>query len=70
MKMENLTSHAEHLDREYGKRGTKQREEYEKASLAFREQVMLELEKERKIKAKKRRLSDSHATNTSPRTRP
>ena len=59
MKMKNITTHAEHLDIEYGKRGTKRREEYEKGSREFRRQAILELEKGQKAKSKKRRLSSS-----------
>jgi hypothetical protein len=36
-----LKTHDEHLDEQYGKRGTKKREEYEKGSEAFRLGVML-----------------------------
>jgi hypothetical protein len=67
MRMKNLTSHAEHLDRAYGKRGAKRREEYEKGSQEFLRQVMLEIKKEENIKAKKRRLSSSHSTRTNSR---
>lgn len=44
----NLTSFTDHLDRQYGKRGTPEREEYEQEFEAFRLGVMLqELRKEK-----------------------
>lgn len=43
----NLTSFADHLDKQYGKRGTKKREVYEEGFEAFKLGVMLqELRKE------------------------
>ena len=43
----NLTSFADHLDKQYGKRGTKKREKYEAGFEAFKLGVMLqELRKE------------------------
>jgi len=43
----NLTSFADHLDQQYGKRGTETREEYEEGFESFRLGVMLqELRKE------------------------
>ena len=43
----NLTSFADHLDQQYGKRGTETREQYEEGFEAFRLGVMLqELRKE------------------------
>lgn len=43
----NLTSFADHLDQQYGKRGTKEREEFEEGFEAFKIGVMLhELRKE------------------------
>ena len=43
----NLTSFADHLDKQYGKRGTEMREEYEEGFEAFKLGVMLqELRKE------------------------
>ena len=46
-KNKNLTSFTEHLDKQYGKRGTKKREEYEEGFEAFKLGVMLqELRKE------------------------
>lgn len=38
----NLTSFAEHLDKEYGKRGTRKREKYEEGFEAFKLGVMLQ----------------------------
>lgn len=38
----NLTSFADHLDKQYGKRGTKKREEYEEGFEAFKLGVMLQ----------------------------
>lgn len=38
----NLTSLAEHLEKQYGKRGTKKREEYEEGFEAFKLGVMLQ----------------------------
>lgn len=47
MKNENLTSFADHLDSEYGERGTETREKYEEGFEAFKLGVMLqELRKE------------------------
>ncbi|HBS87776.1 MAG: transcriptional regulator [Bacteroidetes bacterium GWF2_38_335] len=47
-KNNNLTSFAEHLDGQYGKRGTEEREKYEAEFEAFRLGVMLqELRKEK-----------------------
>ncbi len=44
----NLTSFADHLDEQYGKRGTEERERYEEGFEAFRLGVMLqELRKEK-----------------------
>ena len=46
-KVNNLTSFADHLDEQYGKRGTKEREEFEEGFEAFKIGVMLqELRKE------------------------
>ena len=46
-KNKNLTSFSDHLDKQYGKRGTKKREEYEEGFEAFKLGVMLqELRKE------------------------
>ena len=43
----NLTSFADHLDKQYGKRGTKEREEFESGFESFKLGVMLqELRKE------------------------
>ena len=47
MKMQ-LTTHEEHLEKQYGKRGTKRREDYEKRSEAFRLGVMLQMAREKK----------------------
>lgn len=45
---DNLTSFADHLDKEYGKQGTKTRNQYEEGFEAFKLGVMLqELRKER-----------------------
>jgi DNA-binding XRE family transcriptional regulator len=38
----NMTSFAEHLDQQYGKRGTKKREQYEEEFEAFKLGVMLQ----------------------------
>lgn len=38
----NLTSFAEHIDKQYGKRGTKKRETYEEGFEAFKLGVMLQ----------------------------
>jgi DNA-binding XRE family transcriptional regulator len=38
----NLTSFADHLDQQYGKRGTKEREEFEEGFEAFRIGAMLQ----------------------------
>lgn len=48
MKKMNLMTHEEHLDQEYGKRGTKKREEFEKRSEAFRLGVMIQQAREEK----------------------
>ena len=45
--MEKLTSFEEHLDRQYGVRGTTKREEFEADSLAFRIGEMLKDERKR-----------------------
>ena len=46
-KNNNLTSFADHLDKQYGKRGSKKREEFEEGFEAFKIGVMLqELRKE------------------------
>lgn len=46
-KSKNLTSFSEHIEKQYGKRGTKLREEYEEGFEAFKLGVMLqELRKE------------------------
>jgi HTH-type transcriptional regulator / antitoxin HipB len=46
-KINNLTSFADHLDEQYGKRGTESREKYEQGFEAFKLGVMLqELRKE------------------------
>lgn len=37
----NLTSFTSHLDKEYGKRGTKKREKFEEGFEAFKSSVML-----------------------------
>ena len=48
--VKNLTSLDEHLDKEYGKRGTKRREEYERGSESFRLGVMIsQAREERKL---------------------
>jgi len=48
MKKMHLTSFEEHLDRQYGKRGTSRREKYERGFEAFRLGVMLQLAREQK----------------------
>ena len=46
----NLTSFADHLDSQYGKRGTEKREEYEQEFEVFKLGVMLqELRKEKEL---------------------
>lgn len=72
LKKRSLITHEEWLDINYGKHGTKRREEYEKGSGEFLHQVMLELEKlelekEEKLKARKRRLPASGSAGTSSR---
>ena len=50
----NLTSFAEHLDNQYGKRGTESREQYEQEFEAFKLGVMLqELRKEQGLTQEK-----------------
>ncbi len=39
----NMTSFASHLDEQYGKRGTKKREQYEEEFESFKRRVMLHL---------------------------
>ena len=39
---ENMTSFAEHLDKQYGKRGTAAREQYEHGFEAFKMEVILQ----------------------------
>ncbi|MEI9920196.1 MAG: hypothetical protein WDO14_15585 [Bacteroidota bacterium] len=67
--MKNITTNAEHLDREYGKRGTKKREEFERGFQKFYQEAeaMLEIEKEEKLKAKRRRLANSSAARAGSR---
>lgn len=48
MKKKNLTSLDEHLDQQYGQRGTKKREKFEIGSEAFRIGAMLQLAYEQK----------------------
>lgn len=48
MKKNNLTSHDELLDREYGKRGTKKREKYEREFEAFKMGVLIKQAREEK----------------------
>lgn len=58
----------EHIEQNYGKRGTKKREEFERGYKIFEQEVFAELEKEQKAKLKKRRLSG--ATSNRPASRP
>ncbi len=47
-KNKNLTSHAEHLDKQYGKRGTKKREKFEMGYEAFKLGVLIQQMREDK----------------------
>jgi hypothetical protein len=68
MKTKLLASFDEHLDKYRGMRGTKKREGFERGSQAFYKQAMIDIEKEEKIKTKKRRLSGSNIQR--PASRP
>ena len=54
MKTNNITSFEEHLDKQYGRRGTDRREEYERGSEAFRLGVMTSEAREQKKRVVKR----------------
>ena len=41
MKKKNLTTYEDHLDKQYGKRGSKKREEYESGFESFKLGVMI-----------------------------
>ena len=47
-KNKHLTSHAEYIDKQYGKRGTKKREEYEMGYEAFKLGVLIQQMREDK----------------------
>ncbi len=62
--MKKLTSFEEHLDKQYGKKGTSKREEFERESLAFRLGEMLK-EERRKAKLTQKELAERSGTKKS-----
>jgi HTH-type transcriptional regulator/antitoxin HipB len=62
--MKKLTTFEEHLDKQYGKNGTKKRDMFETASIAFRLGEMLK-EERKKAKLTQEQLADRTGTKKS-----
>lgn len=62
--MKKLTTFEEHLDKQYGKNGTKKRAEFETASIAFRLGEMLK-EERKKAKLTQEQLAERTGTKKS-----